>query len=113
MLTDTSHDMKVVQEEIFGPVVRRRPVQRPRRASPRAANDTDYGLARRRLDPRHRQGARLARRLRAGTVWINCYNVFDAALPFGGYKESGWGREMGHEVFNNYMETKSVITDLS
>ena len=52
---------------------------------------------------------RVARQLRAGTVWINCYNVFDAALPFGGYKQSGWGREMGHEVLNNYLETKAVV----
>ncbi len=43
-------------------------------------------------------------------VWINCYNVFDAALPFGGYKQSGWGREMGHEVLNNYTEVKAVTT---
>jgi phenylacetaldehyde dehydrogenase len=41
-------------------------------------------------------------------VWINCYNIFDAALPFGGYKQSGWGREMGHEVLNNYLQTKAV-----
>lgn len=52
---------------------------------------------------------RVARQLRAGTVWINCSNVFDAALPFGGYKQSGWGREMGHEVLNNYLETKAVV----
>ena len=45
-------------------------------------------------------------------VWINCYNVFDAALPFGGYKQSGWGREMGHEVLNNYTEVKAVTTQL-
>jgi phenylacetaldehyde dehydrogenase len=45
-------------------------------------------------------------------VWINCYNVFDAALPFGGYKQSGWGREMGHEVLNNYTEVKSVCCAL-
>ena len=51
---------------------------------------------------------RVADKLKAGTVWINCYNVFDAALPFGGYKESGWGREMGEEVLNLYLETKSV-----
>jgi phenylacetaldehyde dehydrogenase len=50
------------------------------------------------LDARHQQGASHGRKLRAGTVWINCYNVFDAALPFGGYKQSGWGREMGHEM---------------
>jgi acyl-CoA reductase-like NAD-dependent aldehyde dehydrogenase len=53
-----------------------------------------------------------AKRLRAGTVWINTYHVFDAAMPFGGYKESGWGREMGSQVLNNYLETKSVVTAL-
>jgi len=55
---------------------------------------------------------RIANRLRAGTVWINCYNILDAALPFGGYKQSGWGREMGHAVLNNYLETKSVCAAL-
>ena len=44
------------------------------------------------------------------SVWINCYNVFDAALPFGGYKQSGWGREMGHEVLESYTEVKAVTT---
>ncbi len=52
----------------------------------------------------------LAKKIRAGTVWINCYNVFDASLPFGGYKQSGWGREMGQEVLNNYTEVKAVTT---
>jgi phenylacetaldehyde dehydrogenase len=55
---------------------------------------------------------RLARQLRAGTVWINCYNVFDAAMPFGGYKQSGWGREMGKEALELYTETKSVCLRL-
>ena len=50
----------------------------------------------------------LAEQLRAGTVWINCYNIFDAALPFGGYKQSGWGREMGHDVLKLYTQTKAV-----
>ena len=45
-------------------------------------------------------------------MWINCYNVFDASLPFGGYKQSGWGREMGHEVLNNYTEVKAVTAQL-
>jgi len=54
----------------------------------------------------------LAKRIRAGTVWINCHNVFDASLPFGGYKESGWGREMGEFVLNNYTEVKAVTTAL-
>ena len=64
------------------------------------------------LDQRHLQGPRLAKKLRAGTVWINCYNVFDAALPFGGYKQSGWGREMGHEALEAYTEVKAVTTQL-
>ena len=53
-----------------------------------------------------------AKRLRAGIVWINCHNVFDAALPFGGYKQSGRGREMGEEVLHNYTEVKAVTTAL-
>ncbi|MGB6479377.1 MAG: aldehyde dehydrogenase family protein, partial [Candidatus Sulfotelmatobacter sp.] len=51
---------------------------------------------------------RMAEQLRAGTVWINCYNIFDASLPFGGYKHSGWGREMGHDFLNNYTQTKAI-----
>ena len=54
----------------------------------------------------------LAKKIRAGTVWINCYNVFDASLPFGGYKQSGWGREMGHEALEAYTEVKAVTTQL-
>jgi phenylacetaldehyde dehydrogenase len=55
---------------------------------------------------------RLAHELRAGTVWVNCYNVFDAALPFGGYKRSGWGREMGAEVLELYTQTKAICVSL-
>jgi len=51
-------------------------------------------------------------KLRAGTVWINCYNVFDPALPFGGYKQSGWGRENGHAALELYTESKSVCAQL-
>ncbi|MEJ3656616.1 aldehyde dehydrogenase family protein [Actinomycetes bacterium KLBMP 9759] len=54
-----------------------------------------------------------ARRLRAGTVWVNNWNVFDATMLFSGYKEPGWGLEMGHAVFDNYMETKTAIIELS
>jgi phenylacetaldehyde dehydrogenase len=54
----------------------------------------------------------LAARLKAGTVWINCYNIFDAALPFGGYKQSGWGREMGEAVLEHYTETKAITVRL-
>ena len=73
------------------------------------ANDTVYGLAAgiwtRDISKTHH----MAEALRAGTVWINCYNVFDAALPFGGYKQSCWGREMGHHVLELYPEVKSVV----
>ena len=68
---------------------------------------------RRRLDPRHRQGAPASpTACSAGSVWINCYHVFDAALPFGGYKQSGWGREMGQAVLSNYLETKAIAARL-
>jgi acyl-CoA reductase-like NAD-dependent aldehyde dehydrogenase len=50
--------------------------------------------------------------IRSGTVWVNCHNVFDASLPFGGYKQSGWGREMGGEVLRNYTEYKAVTVKL-
>ena len=90
----TRQSMKIVREEIFGPVVAAMPFDDPDEVLP-LANDSTYGLAAAVWTRDISKAHRLARRLKAGTVWINCYNVFDAALPFGGYKESGWGREMG------------------
>lgn len=111
VLVDVQPDMKVVREEIFGPVVTAMPFREPDEVLP-VANDTIYGLAAgvwtRDIGKAHRTAARL----RAGSVWINCYHVFDAALPFGGYKQSGWGREMGHDVLNNYTEVKAVTVNL-
>jgi phenylacetaldehyde dehydrogenase len=72
--------------------------------------DSEYGLGAGIWTRDISKAHTLAKKLRAGTVWINCYNVFDAALPFGGYKQSGWGREMGHEVLNSYTEVKAVTT---
>jgi phenylacetaldehyde dehydrogenase len=111
VLTNTNPNMKVEREEIFGPVVCAIPFDDPDDIVP-AANNTNYGLAAGVFTRDISKAHRTAKRLRAGTVWINTYHVFDAAMPFGGYKESGWGREMGHQVLNNYLETKSVVTAL-
>jgi phenylacetaldehyde dehydrogenase len=112
VLTDTTPDMNVVREEIFGPVVCAIPFRSEEDVID-SGNDTNYGLASGIWTRDINKAHRTARRLRAGTVWINCYSVFDAAMPFGGYKESGWGREMGHNALENYLETKSVVTQLA
>jgi len=98
---------KVYDEEIFGPVVTAIPFKEPEDV-PAVANETIYGLAAGIWTNDISKAHRLIPQLKAGTVWVNTYNVFDAALPFGGYKQSGWGREMGEEVIHEYTETKSV-----
>jgi len=111
VLVNTNENMKVVREEIFGPVVTAIPF-RDADELVKHANNSEYGLAAGIWTRDIQKDNRLASQLRAGTVWINCYNIFDAALPFGGYKQSGWGREMGHEVLKNYTEVKSVCTPI-
>jgi phenylacetaldehyde dehydrogenase len=113
VLTNTKPNMKVVREEIFGPVVCAESfsdADLDRVA--KEANSTTFGLAAsvwtRDLSTAHK----MARRIKAGTIWLNCHNVFDASVPFGGYKESGWGREMGEEVLSNYTEIKAVTAAL-
>jgi phenylacetaldehyde dehydrogenase len=111
VLTNTRPDMKVVREEIFGPVVVAAPFDSLDDIAA-AANDSEYGLGAGIWTKDISKAHALAKKLKAGTVWINCYNVFDAALPFGGYKQSGWGREMGHEALHAYTEIKAVTAQL-
>jgi len=111
VLVNTNDNMKVVQEEIFGPVVTAIPFKNTDELVAKA-NNSVYGLAAGIWTRDIQKAHRIASQLRAGTVWINCYNIFDAALPFGGYKQSGWGREMGHDVLELYTEVKAVCAAL-
>jgi phenylacetaldehyde dehydrogenase len=111
VLTNTRPEMQVVREEIFGPVLVAAPFTDLDEIAA-VANDSEYGLGAGIWTKDISKAHALAKKLRAGTVWINCYNVFDAALPFGGYKQSGWGREMGREALHAYTEVKAVTTQL-
>ena len=113
VLVDTHPNMKVVREEIFGPVLVATPFKEADDSLIAAANDTVYGLAAGVWSRDLAKAQHIANRIKAGTVWINCFHVFDSALPFGGYKQSGWGREMGQAVLSNYLETKAVTTRIA
>lgn len=107
IFTNVKNDMRIAQEEIFGPVVSVIPFSGEAEAS-KLANDTIYGLAAAVWTKDITKAFSLAESVRAGTVWVNCYNTFDAGAPFGGYKFSGHGRECGQDALNNYLETKTV-----
>jgi len=111
VVRDVKPNMSIVREEIFGPVVVAEPFTKTEDLVARA-NQTEYGLAAGIWTRDISKAHRIAAALKAGTVWVNCYNVFDAALPFGGYKQSGWGREMGREVLELYTQTKAVVMGL-
>jgi aldehyde dehydrogenase (NAD+) len=105
-------EMTIAREEIFGPVLAAIEFGDVEEAIARA-NDSMYGLAAAVWTRDIKKAHYVARRLQAGTVWVNTYNVYDTALPFGGYKQSGFGREMGMHALEHYTQTKSVFVDLS
>jgi phenylacetaldehyde dehydrogenase len=111
VFVNTTPQMKIVREEIFGPVLVAAPYDDIEEVIA-WANDTPYGLGASIWSRDVSTVHRLAPRIRAGTVWVNCHNVIDAALPFGGFKESGWGRENGMDAVKAYTETQTVVISL-
>ena len=103
--------MTIAREEIFGPVLATIPFDDVEDAVAKA-NATIYGLAAGVWTRDIAKAHRFARAVKAGTVWVNAYNLFDPSLPFGGFKQSGFGRDLGVEALDGYLETKSVWIDL-
>jgi acyl-CoA reductase-like NAD-dependent aldehyde dehydrogenase len=106
-----TNDMKIAQEEIFGPVLATIEFKDLDEVI-REANNNPYGLAAAVWTRDIRKGHYVAHRLKAGTVWINAYNVYDPAAPFGGYKASGIGRELGPYALEHYTQIKNVMVNL-
>ncbi|CAM5786024.1 aldehyde dehydrogenase family protein [Castellaniella caeni] len=107
VFADASPDASIVREEIFGPVVVAARFKDEDEAV-RLANDTRFGLGASIWSNDLGRVQRLVPRIQAGTVWVNTHNMLDPSMPFGGYKQSGMGREHGRAVIDNYIETKSV-----
>jgi phenylacetaldehyde dehydrogenase len=107
----TDPQQRIMREEVFGPVVAATPFDSIDEVIAQA-NDTTYGLAAAVWTRDVQAAHRIAHALKAGTVWVNTYHVYDNALPFGGYKQSGWGRELGENSLDAYTETKSIVIRL-
>lgn len=111
IMTGATNDMTIAREEIFGPVLTVIPFDTPEEAL-KLANETIYGLASGVYTNDIAKAHRFARGLKAGTVWVNMYNFYDPSVPFGGYKQSGFGRELGEAALEGYTQTKSVWVNL-
>jgi len=111
VFSGVSNDMRLAREEIFGPVAALIPFREVDEAV-RIANDTDYGLAAAVATTNVSTAHTLARRLRAGVVWVNTYSELDSTFPFGGFKQSGIGRELGDKSLESFTELKSVFVRL-
>jgi aldehyde dehydrogenase (NAD+) len=107
IFSNVTEDMKIMQEEIFGPVCAIAKFKTEEEVI-KAANNSTYGLAAAVHTSKLNTAIRVANALRAGTVWVNSYNLLHHQVPFGGYKESGMGRELGEAALSNYTQTKSV-----
>ncbi|MDP7384421.1 MAG: aldehyde dehydrogenase family protein, partial [Nitrospinota bacterium] len=112
VFSGVSHDMRIAREEIFGPVVSTFRFSDEDELVERA-NAVKYGLAGGVWTRDLKRALRVSRRIKAGTIWINCYRKVHWAVPFGGYKMSGYGRENGQEVIDLYTQTKTVWMDLT
>ena len=108
---DVTPDHRIAREEIFGPVLATIKFKDAADAIQKA-NDTVYGLAAAVWTRDVSKAHRIARAVKAGTVWVNTYNLYDPALPFGGFKESGFGRDQGRDALEKYTQTKSVWVNL-
>ena len=111
ILTGVGPDMRVYREEVFGPVLAVMPFDDEDEAV-RLANDTKFGLAAAVWTRDLARANHMARKIEAGTVWLNCQLAGDLSLPFGGYKQSGWGRENGFDGVDAFLETKTVLAKL-
>jgi aldehyde dehydrogenase (NAD+) len=112
VFADVTPEMTIAREEIFGPVLAAIEFADLDEAISRA-NDSQYGLAAGVWTRDIKKAHYVARKLQAGTVWVNTYNVYDTAAPFGGYKQSGFGREMSAHALDHYTQVKSVWVDLN
>ncbi len=112
LFAGVTDNMRIAREEIFGPVLSVLKFKNTEELI-RRANDTNFGLAAAVWTRDVAKAHRFAKAVRAGTVWINCYDVFDAAAPFGGFKESGLGRELGEAALSNYTELKTVTVSMT